>query len=128
MTTYLLDTQAFIWMDSHSDRLSNTARALILNLDNELFLSLVSIWEMQIKHQLGKLQLRVALSTIVNEQLRNRVQLLLIQPQHIYGLAQLPLHHRDPFDRLLIAQARAENLTLISSDSRFADYDVPTVW
>ena len=125
---YLLDTHAFIWMDSGSDRLSNTARDIILDSGNELFLSLASIWEMQIKHQLGRLQLRLPLATIIDEQRRNRVQFLDITAEHIYSLEQLPLHHRDPFDRMLIAQARAEGITLISNDSRFADYDVSIIW
>ncbi len=125
---YLLDTHAFIWMDSSSERLSNTAKDIILNSDNDLFLSLASIWEMQIKHQLGRLQLRLPISMIVDEQRRNRIQLLHIETEHIYGLEHLPFHHRDPFDRMLIAQVRAEDMTLISSDSRFADYAVSVVW
>ena len=101
----LLDTHAFIWWIHDSQRLPESALAAIRGTHNSVLLSLASIWEMQIKYQLVKLQLNVPLQQIVEEQqARNGLQLLSITPQHIYTLGELPQHHRDPFDRLLIAR------------------------
>ena len=125
---YLLDTQIFIWLDSNSSKLPDEVRDIITNRDNDLFLSLASIWEIQIKHQLGKLKLQIPLEDLVTSQQNNGVSLLGIQPQHIYMLSQLPMHHRDPFDRMIIAQSKFNALNVVSSDKRFRDYDVNVVW
>lgn len=97
--------------------------------NNQLVLRLVSVWEIQIKVQLGKMNLRTQLSTVVEDQQRiNQIELLPVNLQHILSLDQLPPHHRDPFDRLLIAQAISEGLTLITRDSAIVQYSVQTVW
>lgn len=126
---YLLDTHAFMWADSNSSQLSKSAKAEISDPDNMIFVSLVSIWEIQIKHQLGKLPLTGELNAIVErQQQENGIELLPIQLSHIIELDNLPLLHRDPFDRLLIAQARVGGLTLISHDSVMAQYPVQVLW
>ena len=126
---YLLDTHAFLWWDTNSAKLSSHVFNLMQDKNNTLYLSLVSIWEMQIKSQLGKLKLPDNLETIIDRQQReNRIQLLAIGTQHVFALTGLPNHHKDPFDRLLIAQARVENLSLITRDAKIATYPVTVVW
>lgn len=129
MTRLLLDTHAFLWWDSDPQRLSATVLALCRDPSVRLLLSLVSVWEMQIKSGLGKLPLTLPLAQIVQEQqARHGLELLPITPAHIYALDSLPPHHKDPFDRLLIAQAQVENLPLASIDSLFAPYPVSLIW
>ena len=121
----LLDTHIFIWWNGNLDLLSPAARSLCEDKGNTLVLSLASIWEMQIKYQLGKLTFNQSLPEIIQSQQRdNGVELLSITTEHIYALQKLPTHHRDPFDRLLIAQANAEQLPLITADSAFHQYEV----
>ena len=121
----LLDTHIFIWWDSNPDQLSVQARSLCEDANNTLMLSLASVWEMQIKSQLGKLTFHRSLSeSISSQQQTNGLEVLPIELQHIFALSQLPQHHKDPFDRLLIAQARVEQITLLSADSVFQQYPV----
>ncbi len=125
----LLDTHVFIWLDIQPSMLSITATQLIQQSDVNLFLSIASIWEMQIKIQLGKLHLNTTLQeTITAQQAINGIRILSITPEHIYTLESLPLIHKDPFDRLLISQTKLENLTLLSKDCVFADYEIPLIW
>jgi PIN domain nuclease of toxin-antitoxin system len=92
-------------------------------------LSIASVWELQIKNQLGKLVLDQPLEEIVREQVdKNGLQVLSIDLTHVLGLNTLPLHHRDPFDRILIAQARTEGITLLTCDPVIREYEVPVVW
>lgn len=100
-----------------------------LNKYYDIFLSVVSIWEMQIKHQLGKLDLALPLSTLIEEQrINNGLQILAIETHHIFALADLPSHHKDPFDRLLLIQSKLENLHLASADTVFCHYDINLFW
>lgn len=125
----LLDTHAFIWWDSDPLRLSQNALRLCQDPGNRLLLSAGSAWEMQIKIQIGKLRLALSLEELLGNQQRvNNLEMLPITLGHILGLERLPMHHRDPFDRLLIAQAIAEGAALVSGDSIFADYPVEVVW
>ena len=97
---FLLDTHAFIWWDSQSNRLSSQVLAACTDPSNDLLLSVASVWEMQIKVQLGKLQLRAPLARIIEEQVRtNRIRVLPISIAHVFALGKLPPLHRDPFDR-----------------------------
>lgn len=126
---YLLDTHTLVWWDSDAARLSPKVFALFKNKSNPIFLSLASIWELQIKYQAGKLDLNRPLANIVEQQLSgNHIVLLPISLPHILALGELPNHHRDPFDRILIAQARVEGLTLITHDPTIAKYPVTTLW
>jgi PIN domain nuclease of toxin-antitoxin system len=125
----LLDTHAFIWWDSDVSQLSPTALQLCQDPANTLLLSAASVWEMQIKQQLGKLKLKLPLREIVQtQQESNGITVLPVQLAHVLLLEQLPLHHRDPFDRLLIAQANAEQAALLSCDSVFQKYQVNVIW
>jgi PIN domain nuclease of toxin-antitoxin system len=125
----LLDTHTFIWLDSEPDKLSHYAFVACKDRTNTLLLSVASIWEMQIKLQIGKLTFSLPLEQrIASQQQANNVQLLPIVFPHVLGLDKLPLHHRDPFDRLLVAQANAEDAVLVSSDPIFSQYNVQVVW
>lgn len=123
-----MDTHTFIWYDDEPTRLSSKALSLIDDKANTILLSLVSIWEIQIKLQLGKLNLRAPFKQVIEEQQANQIELLPIEVSHILAVGQLPLHHRDPFDRLLIAQAQIENIPLLSHDPIFAAYPVQVIW
>lgn len=121
----LLDTQIFIWWDSESKNLPASILELCQDEANSLVLSVASVWEMQIKAQLGKLDLDRPLDQIVHEQERtNRIEILSIKADHVFGLQQLPHHHKDPFDRLLIAQAIVEDLPVLSVDPLFVQYPI----
>lgn len=125
----LLDTHAFIWWDSQSSSLSSKALAACTDPANELFLSLASVWEMQIKVQLGKLKLRAPLAGIIEEQERtNRIGILQIAIGHVFAVGKLPPLHRDPFDRMLIAQANEDGARLVSNDPLISQYPVKVLW
>jgi PIN domain nuclease of toxin-antitoxin system len=125
----LFDTHAFLWWADEPDRLSTKALEILQDKRNGLILSLASVWELQIKVQLGKLELKMPLADlIVSQQQKNRVRLLPVKLPHIVALATLPSYHRDPFDRILIAQARTESITLISHDAEIAQYPVQVIW
>lgn len=99
------------------------------NVDNQLYLSIASVWEMQIKIQLGKLNLRVPLADMLKvQQQENDLNILNITVDHIYQLQNLPFFHNDPFDRLIIAQSSLENMTLVSADGKFKNYDISVLW
>ncbi|ARA92883.1 twitching motility protein PilT [Rhodothermaceae bacterium RA] len=125
----LLDTHTLVWWHAQPVRLSEAARTTIEEPGNEVYISVVNAWEMQIKSQLGKLKLsRSVMEIIEQEQKVNGFQVLPVTLEHVYTLERLPLHHRDPFDRLLIAQAEHGNLTLITADDRIKAYEVNTRW
>ena len=126
---YLLDTFTFIWWDSESTKLSPKALGLCQDRANTVLLSVASVWEIQIKLQLGKLRLNLPLGEVIESQRQtNYIELLPITLTHVLTLESLPTHHKDPFDRLLIAQANAESAVLISGDPMFAKYPVKLVW
>jgi len=125
----LLDTHAFIWWASEPAKLSDKVIELCQSGDNILLLSVTSAWEMQIKMQLRKLRLQRPLQEIIaRQQDNNDLQILPILLEHVLELNNLPFHHNDPFDRLLIAQASKENAVLVSKDSVFLNYDVQVMW
>jgi PIN domain nuclease of toxin-antitoxin system len=125
----LLDTHTLLWWHDHPEKLSPDLQAAIKNRGNEVFISVVSAWEMQIKAQLNRLTLRHGLANIFERELtENRFALLTVVLAHVYALRSLPLYHSDPFDRLSIAQARTESLTLVSADGELAHYDVSLFW
>ncbi len=125
----LLDTHAFLWFVGGDSRLSDHARALILEPANERLLSVASLWEMAIKASLGRLNLALPFPELVERQVRgNAMSVLPVQPQHLDEVKHLPFHHKDPFDRLIIAQAQAEGIPVITRDAAFASYDVTTIW
>lgn len=125
----LLDTHAFLWLNTDPARVRQAALTACRDRANALYLSLVSLWEIQIKHQLGKLELRVPWAQMLEAQEQaNGLQTLPLSTAHIQALQQLPPHHRDPFDRMLIAQAQAEGMALVTADPAMSAYDVTIVW
>jgi PIN domain nuclease of toxin-antitoxin system len=121
----LLDTPVWLWMLASPDRLAPSARALLVSAENELLLSAASAWEIAIKHGLGKLTLAAAPAIVVPELMaRSGVTALPVLHAHALGVATLPPHHRDPFDRLLIVQAQLERVPVLTADAQFARYDV----
>ncbi|EGK84708.1 type II toxin-antitoxin system VapC family toxin [Microcoleus vaginatus PCC 9802] len=126
----LLDTQCFLWWFAQPDRLNEEAIAQIADETNELWFSVASVWEMGIKVAIGKLPLPEPIDTYISTRM---IQLgarsLEITAPHALRAAALPLHHRDPFDRMLIAQAQMEEMTLVSADSMFKQYsDIAILW
>ena len=125
----LLDSHAFVWTHEEPQKLSPNAAMEIKNPANDLFLSAASVWELQIKIQIGKFKFNDALENIVAEQqLTNGLQILPVNLAHTLYLKNLPLHHKDPFDRILIAQAFVENMTLVSADPKFSMYQANLLW
>jgi PIN domain nuclease of toxin-antitoxin system len=125
----LLDTHAFIWWDSDPNRLSQRVLGLCRSPSTTLLLSVASVWEIQIKQQLGKLRLHLPLASLIAaQQQTNGLELLPVQLDHVLALDSLPLHHKDPFDRLLIAQSQVENAVLVSADSVFSQYSAQVLW
>ena len=125
----LLDTHVFLWLRSSPEKIPEKVLSAYYDLNNEIFLSVASIWEIQIKHQLGKLVLELPLDRLIDEQcVNNGLQLVPIETYHIYALDELPFHHKDPFDRLILVQAQLENLKLASADNIFGDYGVNIFW
>jgi PIN domain nuclease of toxin-antitoxin system len=125
----LLDTHSFIWFVEDNPSLSSHARRLIEEPTNDVFLSIASVWEMAIKVSLGKLDLSQPFDLFIpNQLLLNDITLLDITVSHTLRVATLPFHHRDPFDRLLIAQSLVEGMPLISIDSIFDAYSVNRLW
>ena len=125
----LLDTHAFIWYTRDSSKLSITGRSLIDNGENDILLSTASVWEMAIKHSIGKLTFSMPFMEFIKQQIAvNRIDILEITFDHIEVVASLPLHHRDPFDRLIIAQSTAEQIPILSVDAIFDAYAIARVW
>jgi PIN domain nuclease of toxin-antitoxin system len=125
----LLDTQAFLWFIMGSSNLSPSARALIEDEASERFLSVASLWEIAIKLSIGKLTLSAPFDVLIPQQLSlNGIELLGVAIHHATVVSTLPFHHRDPFDRLLIAQAIVESMPIISMDTAFDMYAVNRLW
>jgi PIN domain nuclease of toxin-antitoxin system len=125
----LLDTHTFIWYVTDNPRLSTHVKLLIEDENNEKLVSIASIWEMAIKHSIGRLNFSLPFIEFVGQQLTvSNIGLLEINLQHIEVVASLPLHHRDPFDRLIIAQSMAEQIPILSVDAIFDAYAIARVW
>lgn len=125
----LLDTHTFLWLITDDDRLSETARQTFLDPENGIFFSVASLWEICIKMSLEKVSLKTGwFQTIQEEMKANAIQWLPIEIQHCAEIAELPFHHRDPFDRLLIAQAMVEDMQLLSRDNRLSAYNIKRIW
>lgn len=125
----LLDTHTFIWWDSEPARLSSKALSLCQDSSNTLLFSVASAWEMQIKAQLGKLRFALPLVDIIaGQQQSSNIEVLPVSLTHVLALENLPAHHKDPFDRLLIAQAIVEDAILISQDTLFQQHPINVQW
>jgi len=119
---YLLDTHTFMWFVTDAPELSKKARNLMEQNDANLFLSIASIWEMAIKNSLGKLEIYNDFSTVPKDITDNDIELLPIKYAHTAIINRIPFHHKDPFDRMIIAQALFENMNVIGIDERFDEY------
>lgn len=125
----LLDTHAFLWWISDDVRLSERCRAIISDGANEVLFSAVSAWEIAVKAGIGRLAVPGDLENYVVEQVsRNRFELLPISIAHALRVSRLPHHHKDPFDRMLIAQAQVEKVTILTGDAQIARYPIRVAW
>lgn len=125
----LLDTNAFLYSIVDSPALSRRARSLVENLENELLLRIASVWEMAIKVSIGKLTIAQPLDQLIANQLDEaRITILPITVSHAAAMSTLPLLHRDPFDRMLVAQCMVEGASLISSDATLDQYPIERLW
>jgi PIN domain nuclease of toxin-antitoxin system len=125
----ILDTQVLIWWANDISNISDRVQNIIFDVDNELLVSLASIWEIQIKVSLGKLNLPRPLPDIIATQVsENQIKIMQIELSHIYTLDLLPHHHRDPFDRIIIAQAMDERVSIASIDKAFDAYSIQRIW
>lgn len=125
---YLLDTHAFLWLAIDDPQLSPRVRAMFADAGLEMFLSAASVWEMAIKASLGKLTLSTGLEQLVQGGRARGIRTLDVTPKHAWSVEHLPFHHRDPFDRLLVAQAIDEGLQILSRDDQLDAYAITRVW
>lgn len=125
----LLDSHTFLWAITDSNELSAIAREALTDTDNDLFLSVASAWEMAIKASIGKLRLQIPLEDLLQSARHDLgLRILHVELSHALAVQNLAFHHRDPFDRLLLAQARVDGLSLLSRDAVFDLYEIPRIW
>ena len=124
----LLDTHTYLWWLARPDRVSREVTAIISDETNEIFVSTATFWELAIKSSIGKITLSKDVHSLATELHEDGLVLLPVQPEHCSTVASLPFHHRDPFDRMLLAQALTEDFTLLSRDKEFGSYPVRVVW
>ena len=125
----LLDTHTFLWLVEGNPKLTSAANTALADSQNELFLSIASIWELAIKVNTGKLALSATLDIYVDQWMQTYlIQELAVSKLHAVATTKLPQLHRDPFDRMLIAQSISEQMTLVSGDSQIAAYQVNVIW
>ena len=127
-TRYLLDTHTAIWYFNGSTRLSQTASRIMQDASSALFVSIASAWEIAIKVGIGKLDIDGRTADFIHDAEINGIVILPIETAHLSALESLPLIHRDPFDRLLVATAIAEQMTIITADKDIAKYPVSHLW
>ncbi len=125
----LLDTEIWLWSLSEPERMSDEARRALEDVDNKLYLSAASSWEISIKAALGKLPLPDVPARFISSRMaRMGVLGLAIEHAHTWRVYDLPAHHKDPFDRLIVAQAIVEDITVVSADGQFRKYAVKLLW
>lgn len=125
----LLDTHAFLWWNEASPRISRRVRGLLADPENKLYFSVAGAWEMTLKVQSGKLGLPAAVPVYLPARLNHYgIEILTVTLDHVLAMSALPLHHRDPFDRILIAQGQVERLPIVTHDSQVRKYAVETIW
>jgi PIN domain nuclease of toxin-antitoxin system len=125
---YLLDTHALLWYLEGNRLLDSNTVNIIENTENRICVSIVSFWELAIKLSIGKITLNNTLAAAIEQVRQLGLEIIHIETPHILQVETLPMHHRDPFDRLIIAQAMVEKLILISRDAHFSKYPVQTLW
>jgi len=125
---YLLDTHAFLYYFEDSDKLSETAANIIEDADTQKYVSIASLWEFAVKYSTGKLRFEGGLSHLCEIIKKNGFTILPIMQRYLTGIIELPFIHRDPFDRLLIATAKADGMIILTVDENIQKYDVPYIW
>ena len=126
---YLIDTHTLLWIVTKNPKLSDKAKAIYLNPENEILISLASIWEMAIKISIKKLSIDEPLKDFIRNHVKgNDIKILNVELSHILALENLPFFHRDPFDRLIICQSINEDVPIISADRLFDSYHVNRIW
>ena len=124
-----MDSHIFVWMRQEPHRIGVNAITEMLLDSARLFLSSATLWELQIKINLGKFDFGEPLEVAVAHEFeQNRIELLPVEPKHIFNLSQLPRHHGDPFDRMLISQALVEDMMIVTADRKISDYNVKCLW
>ena len=128
----LMDSHTFLWFITDAPELSQKAKSMLLDEKNEIWVSIASFWEISIKNSLGKLRLEVGYEGLLDEATKNRFEILHINFDHTVLVNTLPFHHRDPFDRMIIAQAVTENINIIGTDQIFETYlkdqNIKRIW
>lgn len=126
---YLLDTHSLLWITTDDPKLSKKAKKIYLDAENEILLSIASIWELAIKSSIGKITFQKDLDNFVDVHIKgNNIEILKIELPHVLRIEKLPFHHRDPFDRLIIAQAIEDSLKILGADNTFDKYKVERIW
>ena len=120
----LLDTHVLIWYLEGNQSLARESRQLVVDSRNDIFVSIVSLWEIAIKTGFGKLTISRSLSDILQQLTKQAIDVLPIMAGHVLQVATLPFHHRDPFDRMIVAQAQVESLPVMTCDAAFAAYGI----
>lgn len=120
----LLDTHALVWYLEGNPSLPRRQREIVVKSDTEVFVSIASLWEIAIKISIGRLNISRSMTEILKQLATQSIEILGIEPGHVLQVAKLPLHHRDPFDRMIIAQSKVEFLTIVTHDNVFAAYGV----
>ena len=126
--TCLIDTSVLLWTLENSPKLSSKARQLIIDTENDILLSIVSIWEIAIKLSIGKLDLDYSIERILEEIYQQQFEILPISYEALKIVRELPFHHRDPFDRLIISEGKALAIPIVSNDPQFEKYYKDIVW
>ena len=125
----LIDTHTLLWIVDNDPKLSKKAKSIYLNPDNDIYISLASIWEVVIKVSLQKLIIEDTVANFITTQIKgNSIKILDIKLKHIVALENLPYYHRDPFDRLIITQSMLEKIPVLSRDSIFDQYPIKRIW
>lgn len=125
---FLLDTHTALWFARKSPKLSKKAYSAIYNFNNDIYISDISLWEIVIKLKIGKLKFDKSIEELIAYFEKEKFSWLSLDKEHILETKNLAFHHKDPFDRILIAQARIENLTVISCDQHFSSYNIELLW
>lgn len=129
---YLIDTHVFLWFVSNAKELSQTAKTLLEDENNEIFLSIASLWEISIKTALGKLSIKGTYESVIDDVTDNSIQILPINFAHTVEQNRLPFHHHDPFNRIIVSQAIVENMNFITADAVFdyylKDSSIKRIW
>jgi len=125
---YLMDTHAIIWMVEGSQNMPTSIKEIIKNRDNHISICSISLWEIAIKMNIGKLNLSLTLNELIHALKISDFDFLQVEDEYLLGLSKLPMFHKDPFDRLLISTALVEKMTIITVDENIQKYDVPWVW